>query len=310
MRPSPTAATPASCPASLADPRIAPFFGAPPMAILAVGSATFTAAPGLAQTSVATAIDLSLWLVGTVLGLVVAVTIPARQFTSHRVGVADASPTWLLPVVTPMVSAATGASLVDRVSVDVVAHGLAWACLAMAGAAGFAAALTTGALWWRLAHHQHDDATTAPALWMVLGPLGQSVTAAAMLALHAPQALPSLAGILSPVAILIGVPTLGFAVLWLCICAAVTRRVSHGPLPYAMSWWAFTFPVGTLVTGASGVAALTGSRALGALAVAFLALLLAGWATSAWGTVRAMLARRSNEPALASPTERAATYAI
>ncbi|WP_159449633.1 C4-dicarboxylate ABC transporter [Demequina sp. NBRC 110057] len=298
----------------VADSAVAPFFGAPPMALLAVGGATLALAPVLGGTWPVVA-DVALWTVGTAAGLTVAVAVPARQFTTHRVGTDAASPTWLLPVVAPMVSAATGAALADRLDSPALAQAVALACLAMAGAAGIAAALTIAAVWWRLAHHQHADASTVPALWVVLGPLGQSVTVLAMLALHAGDALPWVRQALAPAAILIGIPVLGFAVLWLAVAIAVAVRVAGRRLPYAMSWWSFTFPVGTCATGAAGLATLTGSGALLALAVAFLAALLGGWAVSAWGTVRELTRRRAawgGETLAAADADRtvAATYAI
>jgi tellurite resistance protein TehA-like permease len=49
------------------------------------------------------------------------------------------------------------------------------------------------------------------------------------------------------------------------------------------------FPVGTLVTGTSQLAAHTGSDALVALALALFALLVAAWLTVAAGTARRAL---------------------
>jgi tellurite resistance protein TehA-like permease len=56
-----------------------------------------------------------------------------------------------------------------------------------------------------------------------------------------------------------------------------------------LAWWAFTFPVGTCVTGAEGLARHTGLVALDALAIALYALLLAAWATAAARTVRGLV---------------------
>lgn len=271
----------------LHNPAVAPFFGAVSMALLAVGGATLLVGPRIFGAQAAAWIDLALWVVGTTIGIAVAVTIPALQFTSHRVELHQASPTWLLPVVAPMVSAATGAALVDQFDSAVLAHALAVTSLMLWGAAGIAAALITASLWWRLAHHQHSDAATVPTLWIVLGPLGQSVTALCMLAIHAPDALPELTPLISAFAALYGIPVLGFALLWLAIAGVVAWRLTKGRLPYTMSWWSFTFPVGTCVTGAAGLASVTGAAAFGVVAWALLLLLLAGWCASAVGTTRA-----------------------
>lgn len=286
------AAEPSALRRHLDSPTVAPFFGAVAMGMLAVGGATLAVGPAWIGHQAAVAADATLWCVGTVVGLLVAVVVPARQFTTHRVTVAGASPAWLLPLVSPMVSAATGAMLIDHVSSAASRQALALACLAMIGSAGIAAALATASLWWRLAHHQQRDAATLPSLWIVLGPLGQCVTALSMLALHGSGAVPGLEGALAPAAVVMGVPLMGFAMTWLALALTVTVRVARRNLPFSMGWWSFTFPVGTCVTGAAGLAALTTSSWLGALSAALLVALMAGWCASAWGTVRAAAARR------------------
>jgi tellurite resistance protein TehA-like permease len=52
--------------------------------------------------------------------------------------------------------------------------------------------------------------------------------------------------------------------------------VRHG-LPFGLTWWSFTFPVGTCVTGTIALAARTGSDVFrGAVGVLFV-LLAAAW---------------------------------
>jgi tellurite resistance protein TehA-like permease len=79
--------------------------------------------------------------------------------------------------------------------------------------------------------------------------------------------------------VLFGVPVLGFALLWMCIAGALTARVALAParLPFAPTWWAFTFPVGTCVTGAAALARLTGAEALAGLSVLLYAGLVVAW---------------------------------
>lgn len=277
----------------LHDPARAPFFGALAMAPMAVGAATLAVGPRFIGTDAATTADEVLWVIGTLLSITVAVLIPALQFTSHRVELTSASPAWMLPVVAPMVSAAVGAGMVDRVANPEIAQALAFFCLALFGASFMAAGLVTATLWWKLSHHQLTDAATVPALWIVLGPLGQSVTALTMLAVHAPGALGVVGDAIVPASVMYGVPVMGFALLWLGISTVVAFRLCGKRLPYSMTWWSFTFPVGTCVTGAAGLAAVTGSLVFGWLALGLFLLLLAGWTASAIGTVREIRRRRT-----------------
>ena len=87
-------------------------------------------------------------------------------------------------------------------------------------------------------------------MWIVLGPLGQSVTAAGLLGANAALAVhPELAEDLNAFAILYGVPVWGFAVLWIALATALTVRTLRRGMPFALTWWSLTFPVGTFVTG-------------------------------------------------------------
>ncbi|GAA0633731.1 hypothetical protein GCM10009535_06980 [Streptomyces thermocarboxydovorans] len=75
-----------------------------------------------------------------------------------------------------------------------------------------------------------------------------------------------------------------------------------------MTWWSFTFPVGTCVTGAEALARHTGLAAFGALALALYAVLVAAWAVTARHTVRGVLSGALLAgPAPAPPGPRRAT---
>ena len=112
----------------------------------------------------------------------------------------------------------------------------------------------------------------------MLGPLGQSVTAVHLLGRAAEGTLsePYASGA-QLLAVLFGVPMLGLALLWAALAAAITVRTARTGLPFSLTWWSFTFPVGTVVTGAAGLAARTGSFLATSLAVGLGAVLVAAW---------------------------------
>jgi tellurite resistance protein TehA-like permease len=74
--------------------------------------------------------------------------------------------------------------------------------------------------------------------------------------------------------------------LWLALAAAITRRAAREHLPFSLTWWSFTFPVGTVVTGTSVLAASTHASFLKYASVALYALLVAAWLTAATRTAR------------------------
>ena len=86
------------------------------MALMTVGTGTLLLGGALIGPGAAVRVDWVLWLSGTALGLVTVCWIPYLMMTRHDIGEGDAFGGWLMPVVPPMVSAATGALLIPHVA--------------------------------------------------------------------------------------------------------------------------------------------------------------------------------------------------
>ncbi|WP_314146050.1 TDT family transporter [uncultured Leifsonia sp.] len=262
------------------DPVMAHFYGAPPMAFLTVGAGAVLVGRDLIGLPAAVAVDAVLWTLGTVGGLISAVIVPYLAFTRHENSADAAFGGWLMPVVPPMVSAATGALLLPFLPAGQARETLLFACYSMFGLSLLASLVIIVQLWQRLAVYKVGSRAMVPTLWIVLGPLGQSITAVTLLAGHTSGAVGgSLARALTAFAILYGAAVLGFALLWLAISAIITVRTAREGLPFSLTWWSFTFPVGTVVTGTAGLAARTGLVAVGAISVALFVVLVVAWAT-------------------------------
>ncbi|MGW2644484.1 TDT family transporter [Streptomyces sp. NPDC001393] len=275
--------------ADLLDPAMAPFYGCLSMALLAVGGGAMTAGKDMVGAQTAVALDAVLFTAGTAVGLAAAVTVPYLMAVRHRVEPAQAIPAWLLPLVAPMVSAALGPLLVPHLPAGQPRETLLLACLALFGLSLLATLLMLPLVFARLVSGPLPLALT-PTLFLVLGPLGQSTTAVGKIADAAPGVVPAPYGRgLDVFSVLYGVPVMGFALLWLALALAHVVRARRQGMGFALSWWAFTFPVGTCVTGAMALARHTGLAAYDALAVALYALLAAAWAAAATGTVRGLL---------------------
>ena len=90
-------------------------------------------------------------------------------------------------------------------------------------------------------------------------------------------------------AIIFGVPVWGFAVLWIALATSLTVRTLRRGMPFALTWWSLTFPVGTFVTGTAQLAAHTHLPAFKvAAAIAYAGLLLT-WILVTVRTVRGSL---------------------
>ncbi|MBZ6172790.1 TDT family transporter [Streptomyces olivaceus] len=276
--------------AHLLDPAAAPFYGCLSMALLAVGGGAPAVGRDWIGTPAAVALDAVLFTAGTAVGLAAAVAVPYLMAVRHRVTAEEASPVWLLPLVAPMVSAAVGPPLVGHLPPGQMRGTLLLACVAMFGVSLLATLVTLPVIFGRLLTGGPLPLALTPSLFLVLGPLGQSTTAAGNFAVAAPDAVPGpYAGGFPVFAVLYGVPVMGFALMWLCLALAHVVRARRAGMGFSMTWWSFTFPVGTCVTGAEALARETGLVVYGWLAAALYAVLVAAWGVAATRTARGLV---------------------
>lgn len=276
-----------------ANPVMAHFYGAPPMAMLTVGAGTLLLGKDVLGVGLAVNIDWVLWFAGTVLGLICAAAVPYLMFTRHQISADSAFGGWLMPIVPPMVSASTGALLIPYTPAGQARLSLLLCCYAMFGLSLLASLIVITLIWYRLAVHKTGDARMVPTLWIVLGPLGQSITAANLLGGVAHEALPApYSTALQAFGVVYGVPVWGFALLWACIAGAITLRTVRAGLPFSLTWWSFTFPVGTCVTATTGIALHTGSSLFTVAAGIFYLALVAAWIIVAVRTVHGSIRGR------------------
>jgi C4-dicarboxylate transporter/malic acid transport protein len=276
--------------AHLLDPAAAPFYGCLSMALLAVGGGAMAVGRDWIGLRAAVALDFVLFTAGTVVGLAAAVAVPYLMAVRHRIEPGQASPVWLLPLVAPMVSAAVGPLLVPHLPPGQPRATLLLACFAMIGLSLLATLVMLPVIFARLITGGPLPLALTPALFLVLGPLGQSTTAVGKLADAAPGTVPaSYSGGFGVLAVLYGVPVMGFALLWLAFAAAHVMRARRHGMGFSMTWWAFTFPVGTCVTGAEALARRTGLLAYDWLTVGLYLLLVAAWGTAALHTARGLV---------------------
>jgi C4-dicarboxylate transporter/malic acid transport protein len=269
------------------NPQMGHFYGAAPMALLTVGAGATLVGRDLIGEQAAVDLDWVLWTAGTVGGLFTAISIPYLMFTQYRVEPDAAFGGWLMPVVPPMVSAATGALLIPHMAPGTGRQTMLYGCYAMFGLSLVASLIIITMVWSRLAHYGTSGTARVPTLWIVLGPLGQSITAAGLLGTNAALAVdPDLADGMAVFAIVYGVPVWGFAVLWIALATALTIRTLRRGMPFALTWWSLTFPVGTFVTGTTQLAVHTGLPSFRVAAAIGYVGLLSTWCLVAVRTLR------------------------
>ena len=210
------------------NPVMVQFYGAPPMAMLTVGAGALLLGPALIGAHAALAIDAVLWPLGTLTGLASSVAVPYLMITRLRAAPDGAFGGWLMPVVPPMVSAATGALLVPHLPAGQARLTMLLACYAMFGLSLIASLVIITQIWQRLVQHSVGPAALVPTLWIVLGPLGQSITAANLLGGVAGLAIPRpYAAAFAVFGVVYGVPVWGFAALWAALATALTVRAAR-----------------------------------------------------------------------------------
>lgn len=286
----------------LAHPVMSQFYGAPPMAMLTVGAGTVALGPAVIGAEAAHWIGALLWLGGTSLGVLTAIGIPFAMMTRHHVhSDVAALPAWLMPVVPPMVSATTGAALIDLLPAGQARVMMLAACYALFGVSLGLGMITMTMIYARLVRGGAPSGQAAPTVWITLGMIGQSITAANLLPVHALAALgPERQAIVTGLAaagIFYGLAMAGFGVAAFALATAITVHNVRRGMPFALTWWSFTFPVGTCVTGLSALGATLGATTIGDAAVALYAVLLIAWATVAVRTVRGIVSGRLLLPA-------------
>lgn len=278
------------------DATMVHFYGAPAMALLTVGAGTIEIGPRFLGNDVAIWLGGMLWVAGTAAGLFTALWIPFRMISGAQNVDSGAMPSWLMPVVPPMVSATGGSLLIQHVTSGQLRLGLLAICYGMFGLSLIVGFLTMAMVYSRLVHRGLPSVQVAPTVWIMLGLIGQSITAAVLLGNKSNMvfdgaAAPIAAG-LHILGIGYGLVMSGFAVFVFILAVSLTVHNGRRGLGFTPAWWSFTFPVGTCVTGSAALAVDIESSLLQGISVSLYILLLLIWVVVASRSVALVLGDR------------------
>lgn len=274
------------------SPVMSPFYGALPMAVLTVGAGTAAVGTEILGPS-AVVVAAVLWVVGTATGVASAITVPPRMLAGGA-----PTPAWLMPVVPPMVSAATGAALIPHLPEGSARLTMLIGCYALFGMALAAAIVTMFVVIVHLARNGLPAVQAMPTVWIPLGVIGQSIAAANLLGRVSDTAVaPGVASGLRAFGVVYGSSMAAVGVLAFGYVCLLTTRAMHRGLRFSMSWWSFTFPLGACAVGGGALGIATDSVAVQWFSVALLALLLGIWVVVASHTARGVWTRTLLAPA-------------
>ncbi|MBJ7289084.1 TDT family transporter [Williamsia sp.] len=268
------------------------FYGAPAMAVMTVGAGTLLFGADLMGTTTAVRVDAMLWTVGTVIGVVAVGFVVARLCTRADRGGA-AVPARMMSVVAPMVSASTGALLVPHIADADLRLAFLMLCYLLFGVSFVFGTATAFVVYRRLLRVGLPARDAVPTVWIPLGMIGQSITAAITLGTVSRGEFAGARSVASgPVAadlhtagVAYGVVVGTLGIVAFAVSATVTARAAHSGLPFSLTWWSFTFPIGTCVTGATALGTATGVGAIHTTAVVLYVLLFSAWLVVAARTV-------------------------
>ncbi|QBJ95434.1 C4-dicarboxylate ABC transporter [Rhodococcus sp. ABRD24] len=253
-----------------------PFYGALPMAVLTVGAGTAAVGPQLIGSGIAYGIAGTLWGIGTLGGLVTCSVMGMRLRAVADRG--NPTPAWLMPVVPPMVSAATGAALVYHLPEGAARVAMLAGCYALFTLALVAALGIIVMVGFEINERGLPPVQMLPTVWIPLGIVGQSVAAANLLGTAAASTIDhGFADALHIFGLAYGLLMCSVMVFALTAVSVVTVRAFRQGLKFTMSWWSFTFPVGACAVG-MGAFGVAGDFAVArVLSAALLGALLIAW---------------------------------
>ncbi|KAF9639206.1 hypothetical protein BFW01_g10103 [Lasiodiplodia theobromae] len=203
----------------------------------------------------------ALWWLDAALSLATCTFLPFALMSLHAAGstsLASMTAAWLLPIVSPIVAAATGGVVAEALlpinpshaATTVLASYVLWGT-------GVPLALAVLVIYFhRLAVHKLPAREVVVSVFLPLGPLGQGGFGVMQLGKVARVLFPvtgTLGGgsadlaarageVLYVVGWLMAVVMWGFGLVWLFFAVSTISRCKR--FPFNMGWWGFTFPLG------------------------------------------------------------------
>ncbi len=211
------------------------------------------------------------WFVGTLATITFSILTPYLMFKSEHVKLDHINPAWFIPPVGLIVIPVAGSQLISHFSG--IAQEFVIFLNYFGWGAGFFIYLSLLAIsMYRFILHHPLPNTLAPTIWINLGPIGVGTVALVNLIKNS-----SFIAVKEPFFVF-GFLFWGFGIWWVIMAIAMTLHyVRRLKLPYAMSWWAFTFPLGAYVAASHTISLLFGIQLIDYIGFVLYWLLVIFW---------------------------------
>lgn len=244
------------------DPGKTLFYGALAMSISVIGNNYLVIASHLIVPSTAILISKTIWLCGVIVALFTVVIVPYLLFVSHQVSLEDTHASWLIPVVPPIVAAATGAKLIPYWG------NLPWQffftilILAMFGVTFFLFIMISSLYFSRLIYSGKIAGSFVPSIWIVIGPIGMSMTIFSTLPSVTQPFLGTLNSGFHALGLIFAISMWGVGIWWIVIASLYSLlhfAKKESKLPFSLGWWSYVFPLGSFTVGTYALNDLLGN---------------------------------------------------
>ncbi len=211
------------------------------------------------------------WFIGTLFTIFFGVLIPYIMFKGEHVKLDHINPAWFIPPVGLIVIPIAGSLIIPHTSgileeFVILINFIGWG----SGFFIYLAFLAIG-MYRFILHHPLPN-TLAPTIWINLGPIGAGTVALVNLVKNS-----QFITIKEPFFIF-GFLLWGFGIWWVIMVITLTiHYIKRLKLPYAMSWWAFTFPLGAYVAASHTISSIFKIQLIDYIGFALYGLLAMFW---------------------------------
>ncbi|KLU61129.1 C4-dicarboxylate transporter/malic acid transport protein [Peptococcaceae bacterium CEB3] len=261
------------------DPNKALFYGALAMGINVVGNDFLIIGTHLLSPATAILISKIIWLCGVGVSLFTIITVPYLLFVTHRVSLEDTHASWLIPIVPPIVAAATGTNLIPYWNSPAQQFFFTLLILAMFGMTFFLFIMVSSLYYSRLVYKGKIGGGFVPSVWIEIGPIGMSMTIFSNLPFVTQPLFAAWNSGFHALGIAFAVAMWGVGIWWIVIASLYSLlhvADKDSTIPYSLGWWSYVFPLGSFTTGTYALNHLVG-HSFFAVAGLIQFLLLAGF---------------------------------
>ena len=192
------------------------------------------------------------WFIGALATIFFGILTPYVMFKGEHVKLDHINPAWFIPPVGLIVIPIAGSLIIPHASGMVREFVIFFNYFGWGSGFFIYLALLAITMYRFILHHPLPN-ILAPTIWINLGPIGAGTVALVNLIKNSP-----FISVKEPF-FLFGFLFWGFGIWWVIMAIVMTLHyinIKRLKLPYAMSWWAFTFPLGAYVAASHTISSL------------------------------------------------------